>query len=328
MPTNLPPEYYEAEQNYRAAKTIQEKITTLEELISTIPKHKGTDKLRADFRRRLSKLKESSQAKKKVSRQSSAFYIDKEGAGQAILVGPTNVGKSALLTALTNATPEVSEAPFTTWVPTPGMMPIENIQVQLVDTPPLNPEFVEPLLFELIRRTDLILLVVDVQTNPVQQLEDSIAILEEHRIIPLHLKGQHPEEGRLAFIPTLILANKTDDQEMDELFQIFCELTEGDWSSLPVSATHQRNFDQLKSAVFERLNIIRIYSKAPGKEPDLEAPFVMKKGSTIEEFASKVHQDFIENLKAARVWGYGVFDGQLVSRDHVLHDEDIVELRT
>lgn len=144
MPTNLPPEALEAEQRYRAAKSVAEKIATLEEFISLIPKHKGTDKLRADLRRRLSKLKaEATQARKKVSKRDSAFHIEKEGAGQAVIIGPANVGKSALVATLTNATPEVSPAPYTTWEPTPGMMPIENIQVQLVDTPPLDRDYVE-----------------------------------------------------------------------------------------------------------------------------------------------------------------------------------------
>ncbi|MFQ5595909.1 MAG: GTPase [Anaerolineae bacterium] len=327
MPTNLPPEYFEAEAQYRAAQSPAEKIARLEELIGTIPKHKGTDKLRADLRRRLSKLKSAAQTRKGVSRQVSPFHIDKEGAGQVAVVGSPNVGKSALIAALTNANPEVSPAPFTTWTPTPGMMPVENIQVQLIDTPPLNMDFVEPELLDLIRRADLILLVVDLLTDPVKQLEDTVAILQENRIVPLRLKDRHAERRRLTFVPLLVLANKSDDEDSDEVFEIFLELLDDDWPLLPVSAVTGRNLERLKQAVYERLNIIRVYSKAPGREPDLSAPFVLKKGDTVEEFAGKVHQDFYRNLKTARVWGSGVFDGQLVGRDHVLHDGDVVELR-
>jgi ribosome-interacting GTPase 1 len=178
MPTNLPPEATEAERRYRAATSPAEKVATLEEFISLIPKHKGTDKLRANLRKRLSKLKSGSQDRKGISRQASVFHIDREGAGQAVVIGPANVGKSALVTALTNATPEVADYPFTTWTPTPGMMTFENVQIQLIDTPPLDRDFVEPELLDLIRRSDMMLLVVDLVTHPVQQLEDTVAFLE------------------------------------------------------------------------------------------------------------------------------------------------------
>jgi ribosome-interacting GTPase 1 len=326
MPTNLPPEYFEADKRYRAASSPAEKIACLEELLGIIPKHKGTDKLRADLRRRLSKLKTASQSKKGVSRRDSAFQIDKEGAGQVAVVGPANVGKSALVATLTNATPEVADFPFTTWKPTPGMMPVENIQIQLVDTPPLNRDFVEPQLVDLIRKSDFILLVVDLQTDPVQQLEDTIAFLQEHRIAPRHLKDRYTQQWGLTFIPLLVLANKNDDERSDENFEIFCELLEDDWPSLPVSARTGRNLELLKQTMFDRLEIIRVYSKAPGKEPDFTTPFILKKGDTVQDFAGKVHQDFVEKLKMARFWGDAVYDGQLVGRDHVLHDGDVVEL--
>ncbi len=327
MPTNLPPEAIDAERRYRAAKSVAEKIACLEEYISAIPKHKGTDKLRAALRKRLSKLKASSQTRKGVSRQVSAFHIDKEGAGQVVVVGPPNVGKSALVASLTNATPEVADYPYTTWTPTPGMMPVKDIQIQLIDTPPLNRDYVEPELMNLIRRSDLILLVVDLQTDPVQQLEDTIAFLQEHRIVPLRLKDRYPEQRRLTFKPLLVLANKSDDDDSDEDFEIFLELLEDDWPALPVSAATGRNLERLKQVVFERLEVIRVYSKAPGKEPDLSAPFVLKKGGTVAEFARKVHKDFFEKLKAARVWGSAAYDGQMVGRDHILRDGDVVELR-
>ncbi|GAB4540572.1 MAG: 50S ribosome-binding GTPase [Anaerolineae bacterium] len=326
MPTNLPPEYFEAEKRYKAARSPAEKIESLEELLGTIPKHKGTDKLRADLRRRLSKLKSAAQTKKGPGRQDSAYRIDKEGAGQVVVVGPPNVGKSALVRALTKATPEVADYPFTTWVPTPGMMPLENIQIQLIDTPPLNREYVEPELIDLIRRADLILVVVDVQTDPVQQLEDTVALLAEHRIVPHHLKDHYPQQRGWTFKPFLVLANKNDDERSDEDFEIFCELLEGAWPLVTASAATGRNLERLKQVLFERLEIVRIYSKAPGREPDFSAPFVMKKGGTVEEFAGKIHKDFVENLKLARVWGNGVYDGQPVGRDHILHDGDVVEL--
>jgi ribosome-interacting GTPase 1 len=327
MPTNLPPEYFEAEKRYRAAQSTADKIARLEELMGTIPKHKGTDKLRADLRRRLSKFKDAAQAKKRPGRQESIYHIDKEGAGTVIVSGPPNVGKSALVAALTNATPEVSEAPFTTWEPTPGMMPIEDIQIQLVDTPPLNRDFVEPQLMDLIRRSNLLLLVLDLQTDPLGQLEDSISFLGEQRIVARHVRVSAQEERGLTPVPMLLVVNKNDDQESDELLQVFLALLEDDWPLVPVSATTGRNLERLKRSVFDQLEIMRVYSKPPGKKPDLGTPFVLPQGSTVTDMAAKVHKDFFDNLKSARVWGSASFDGQMVGRDHVLADGDIVELR-
>jgi hypothetical protein len=327
MPTNLPPDYYEVEKQYRAAGTPAEKIAYLEEMLSIVPKHKGTDHLRADLRRKLSRLKTSPGAKKGVSRRASAFRIDREGAGQVAVIGPANVGKSALVTALTNASPEVSASPYTTWKPTPGMMIIENVQVQLIDTPPLDREFVEPILMDLIRRCDLMLLMVDLDTDPVQQLEDALELLVENRIMPRHLCAEHPEGQRITCLPLIVLANKNDDPSSDENFLIFKELCQHECTALPISAATGRNLDELKRLVYEKLGIMRVYTKAPGREPDYNAPFVLKQGSTIEDLAAKIHQDFVRGLKSARVWGKKVYDGQMVGRDYVLQEGDIVELQ-
>jgi ribosome-interacting GTPase 1 len=327
MPTNLPPEYYEAEERYKTAQTTDEKVAALEELLSTIPKHKGTDKLRADFRKRLSKLKAAAQSHKGVSKQTSVFHIDREGAGQVAVVGCANVGKSALVATVTNATPEVAAYPFTTWVPTPGMMPVENIQIQLIDTPPLNPDYVEGELLNLIRRADMILLLVDLQSYPLQQLEDAMTLLEEHRILPERWRARYADPRRLIFKPFLVVANKCDDEGLDEDFEVLCELVGNDWTLVSASIKTGRGLEDLKETIFQRLEIMRIYAKPPGAQPDFSAPFVLRRGGTVGEFAAKVHKDFLENLKSARVWGEGVFDGQMVGREHILHDGDVVELR-
>lgn len=327
MPTNLPPEYNDADERYRAATTVEEKIETLQDLISTIPKHKGTDKLRAGLRRRLSKFKSSSQAQKQLGRKESVYNIDKEGAGQVVIIGHANVGKSSFVASLTNATPDVADFPFTTWTPTPGMMQVEDIQVQVIDTPPLNREFVEPELLDMIRRADIVFLMVDLQADPMKQLEESIALLRRHRIAPLHHEHQS-DEGRLTLKPIFVVANKNDDESMDEDYEIFRELVEEDCPLLSISVKTGRYIDELKRLAFDELEVIRIYSKAPGKDADLSTPYIMEKGSTVEEFARKVHQDFYKNLKTARVWGEVAFEGQMVSRDHVLKDGDVVELKT
>jgi len=326
MPTNLPPEYFEVERRYKAAQSDTEKISLLEELIGTIPKHKGTDKLRAGLRKRLSKMKDAAQAqKKKTGRHESVFHIEREGAGRVVLVGPPNVGKSSLVAALTHATPKVSESPFTTWAATPGMMPFENIQIQLIDTPPLTPEHIEPEMMDMIRTSDLILIVIDIQAFPFEQLEESLEILKEHHIELLRNEGKE-EQQRKTYLPFIVVVNKDDDEKSDEDFQAFCELMEEELTLISISVVTRRNLEQLKQAVYQALDIIRVYSKPPGKEADLTSPFVLKKGSTLEEFAAKVHHDFLENLKSARLWGSVTHDGQQVGRDYVLQDGDIVEL--
>jgi len=328
MPTNLPPEYFEADKRYREASTPEEKILRLEELLSTIPKHKGTDHLRADLRNRLAKLKASAQTRKKSGGAASAYQIDKEGAGQVILVGPTNTGKSSLLTTLTNALPEISPTPNTTRLPIPGMMSVENVPIQLIDTPALDRTYVEPELINLVRQADYILLVVDLQTYPVQQLEETILILEEHRIMPAHRADHFEGQRGVVTKPLLVLANKCDDNELEELYTVFCQLLPEEWPCLPVSALTGRNLGFMQRRVLEALDVIRVYARPPGSEPDLETPFILKRGSTVADLALKVHRDFFDRLASARVWGSSAFDGQMVQKDYLLQDGDIVELRT
>jgi len=326
MPTNLPPDFKDAEKRYRLAKSPEEKIACLEEMLSIIPKHKGTDHIRADYRRQISKLKTASRTQKGGSIHVSAFRIDREGPGQVVVLGPTNVGKSALVDKLTNASPEVASTPYTTWNPTPGMMQVNNVQIQLIDTPPLDREYLEPELVDLIRRADLVLLMLDLQTHPDQQLESTVEILRQNRIIPTHMKEDYADDEYAWFVPVIVLTNKCDDESLDEICQLFKELLEEEWPIVSVSAETGRNLEQLKQEVFDSLDILRVYSKAPGEEPDFSKPVVMKRGATLEDFTKEIHKDFHEKLKFAKVWGSTTFDGQMVQRDYLLQEGDVIEL--
>ncbi|HDD61554.1 MAG: GTP-binding protein HSR1 [Chloroflexota bacterium] len=328
MPTNLPADYFNAEERFRSATTTEDKIKYLEEMMGTIPKHKGTDHLRADLRKKLSKLKTAATSKKSSKKQLSAYHINKEGAGQIIIIGTTNVGKSSLVANQTNADPEVSEVPFTTWTAMPGMMKIDNIQVQVIDTPPIGDEYIDPEFLNLIRRVDLVLVMIDLHAHPVQQLEFVLQKLQENRIAPKYLEGQIEAEGFLLHVPTLVVVNKFDSEEYEEHYQIFKELLGQEYPMVPVSVQTGHNLEALKQMIFEKLGVIRVYSKAPGKDVDKSAPFVVDQGIQLGDFAGKVHKDFQEKLKSAKIWGTSAdFDGQMVSRDHVLEDEDIVELQ-
>lgn len=328
MPTNLPADYFNAEERFRSATTTEDKVKYLEEMMSTIPKHKGTDHLRADLRKKLSKLKTAATSKKVSKKQVSPYHINKEGAGQIVIIGCTNAGKSTLVAAQTNASPEVSEVPFTTWTPTPGMMSIENIQVQLIDTPPFSEDYIDPEFLNLIRRVDLVLIMIDLHANPVQELEFVLDKLIENRIAPRYLEGVIESEGFLLYVPCLVLVNKYDSEEYAEHYEIFQHLLEDEHPLIPASVQTGYNLDVLKKAIFDQLGVIRVYSKAPGKEPDKTAPFVVEEGIQLADFAGKVHKDFQQNLKTAKIWGASAdFPGQMVSRDHVLQDEDVVELQ-
>ncbi len=328
MPTNLPPEYYNIEERLRSAKTKEEKLAHLEELLSIVPKHKGTDKLRADLRKRLSKLKDSVKSQKKSHKQVSVYRIPKEGAGQAVLLGPANTGKSSLLKVMTKAEPEVANFPFTTSGPSPGMMNFENIKIQLIDTPPIHPEYIDPEMVNLLRRTDLLIWVIDLQGPTFDQLEEIQKILKKNKIIPDQWVDASSEAKNWSSVPIMVAVNKVDDEKFDEDFNALKELLAEDWPLSPVSTKTGRNLEVFQRDIYKGLGIIRVYSKVPGKPADLEEPFVLPQGSTIKDFAVKLHRDFAAKLKSARIWGTGVYDGQMVGLDHVLHEEDVVELKT
>jgi len=326
MPTNLPPDYFNLENQFREAETVEEKIDLLQEMYSVVPKHKGTDHLRADMRRRLAKLNQEAQSHKAAAKHASTFRIPKAGAGQVAIVGPPGTGKSTLMAALSGEASDDDSPPRSTFEPAPAMLPFENIQVQLVDTPPLSQEYVEPRLKDLIRRANLVLLVVDLQQDPIEQLKDSIRLLDDFRIAPRQHRDCYPADQALTFLPFLVLVNKCDDAQGEELYTIFCDLLDEKWPCLPVSAQTGHNLERLKREIVANLDIIRGYTKVPGKEAIHNAPFVFKTGSTLEDLAGRIHKDFLEKMKFARVWVKAVHDGQMVQRNYVLHDGDVVEI--
>lgn len=337
MPANLTPQYLAAEQRFKEATTVQEKIERLEEMMAVIPKHKGTEKLRAELRRKMSKLRqESEHGRHRASRASALYAVHREGAGQVVLVGPPNTGKSSLLAALTHATPEVAEYPFTTRFPHPGMMACENIQIQLVDLPPVVSKPYEPWIGGILRGADLVLLVVDPSNGDVlEEVEDVLETLKGSRI---GLAGGAAEpEGSdpsgTAFYATLLVANKADLPAAQENLPIVAEFFADRFEVIPVSTRTGEGLDALRRRIFIGVGVLRVYTKVPGKKANLMSPpFVLKQGSTVLDAARAVHRDFVHTLKFARVWssdrsGHPVkFNGQMVDRDHPLQDEDILEL--
>ncbi|MGD1118737.1 MAG: GTPase [Dehalococcoidales bacterium] len=323
MPANLTPQYLEAEKNFRLAKTTQEKIAWLEEMLAVMPKHKGTDHLRADLRTKLAALTKS--IDKKSATQHASTKIEKAGAAQVAVIGPPNTGKSQIVASITNARPTVAAYPYTTQTATPGMMHFENVQIQLVDTPPLGEQPPEWWLVNIVRRADALLIVVDLSQDPVAQAEALIAVLHEKNIV----LGKAPEtendaESIINYKKVLIVGNKSDLDADGLGYMLLEERFKDKVPSIAVSAVG--NLEALKKEIFRMLDVIRVYTKTPGAKPDMTDPIILARDSTLEMAATSIHKSFALRMKYARVWGSGKFDGIMVKRDHVLQDGDIIEL--
>jgi uncharacterized protein len=331
MPANLTPVYREAEAAYKAAVTAEEKIVALEEMLRVMPKHKGTEKLQADLRSRISKLKREP-AKKAAAGRGTSHRIPAEGAGQVALVGPPNGGKSALVAALTKAQPAVAEYPMTTREATPGMMSFGDIAFQLIDLPPLCDEHVEYWVYDLIRAADLAWVVLSID-DPLGGIELVQRLLEPKaiRLVPAGRPENvpAPEERRpgWTWLPALLVVTGLDRPDARDDLQVMDELIGGSWPWLAVSVPTGEGLAVLGDRTFDALDIIRVYTKEPGHKSDLERPFTLPRGATVEALARSIHNDIAEQLKYARIWGPSAFDGQKVRGDHVLEDGDVVELR-
>jgi len=326
MPANLPPQYHEAEKIYRSAKTPEEKVEALETMLAIMPKHKGTDHLRAELRRRIAKHQEEAERRPSAGRKGSAYNIRREGAGQIVLVGLPNAGKSQLVSTLTEAAPDIADYPFTTKVPTPGMMRFENIQIQLVDMPPVIDREAKPWLSHLLRNADVLLILVDLGEDPLLQMDTILAELGGVKVKPIGMEVSDELLIGIARKKALIVGNKNDLSNAGENYKLLQSRYGSQFPLVSISALKGMGLVDMKRTIYGMLDIIRIYTKSPGSKADLNEPVVLKKGSTVEEAAASVHKDFLKNLKYAQVWGSGKFDGQRVSRGYVLEDGDVIEL--
>lgn len=328
MPANLTPQYLKAEEEYRRAGTPEEELKWLQIMLQEIPKHKGTDKLQAELKRKISEVKKQLQSERSTGRKTRGIRIPRQGAGTAILLGGPNAGKSALLRALTRATPEVAPYPFTTKTPIPGMMPWEDVFVQLIDTPPVTPDYFEPYMHGLIRSADLALLLVDLGSD--EGIEDCQAVLDKLSKTKTRLSAQSyldEDDVGLSYTRAFLVPNKMDLEEAPVRLELLHELVPLDFPEYPISAEKGIGLEALRDAIYRSLDVVRVYSKLPtAKQPDLERPFTFRRGSTVLDMAEEVHKELAQNLKFARVWGSAVHDGTVVKGDYVLQDKDIVEL--
>lgn len=329
MAVNLPPHYHDAEARYKKAKTAEDKLAALREMWVILPKHKASEKVQVILKTKISEVSDEIEQIKSGPKKGSptSFKIPKQGAGQIVLLGPPNAGKSRLLTKLTKATPEVAPYPFTTREPVPGMMEWEDIRIQLIDLPPITADFYEPYITDFTRGADAAVLMLDLGDDDGPfALEPVIEKLKSHRRL---LVGQIPEredDPTVYYVKTLLVASKLDADGAADRLDIVREMFGSQFPIHPISAERGDGLEELKTLFWKMLGSIRIYGKMQGKPADMTAPFIVPIGGTMLDFAEKVHADFAEGLKSAKVWGSAAYDGQTVKRDHVLQDKDVVEL--
>ncbi len=337
MPTNVTAEYKKAEEAFRKAREPRERLECLREMMRTIPKHKGTEHLQADIMSRIKQLTEELSAPKKGGKRSGPSHVVRpEGAAQIALIGPPNAGKSSLHKRLTGSRTDIGPYPYTTHLPIPGMMPHEDVHFQLVDLPPVSADFMEPWLVATLQPTDAVMLVIDVNDPEcVEQVPAILARLAEKKIF-LHerwpgLPGQDGDAPEFddpfrIDLPTLLVSNKCDLDPDPEEVEILEELLGLSFPAVTVSAESGKGLDQLGPFLFEALEIVRVYTKSPGKPADTDKPFTVRRGDTVYDVARLVHREIADGLKFARMWGKSVFDGQQTGPEHLVQDGDVVEL--
>lgn len=328
MPANLTPQYHKAEEAYRRATTPEEELRCLQEMLRELPKHKGTDKLQAELRQKISKAKKEIQQQRRRGGRGAGFRIPRQGAGRVILVGGPNAGKSQLLRSLTRAEPEVAPYPFTTHQPFPGMMPWEDVMVQLIDTPPITADVFDPITQGLIRSADLALLLVDLGADEgIEQLQGALEKINSTKTRLAETSYLDEDDLGVSYTRTFLVPNKIDAEEAQDRLALLHEFVPLPFPEYVISALHGTNLETLRNAIYESLDVVRVYTKQPNhKEPDMDRPFTIRRGGTLQEVAEMIHKDFATNLKYARVWGSHVHDGTTVKGDYVLHDKDVVEI--
>ncbi len=389
MPANLPPEAKAKYAKYLDAKTTEEKIRALEEFISAVPKHKGTENLMLWARKKLAQLRQELEDEKRRKRSGGGgirYMVQKTGAAQVAVIGPPNTGKSTLVHTLTGAKTVVADYPYATRLPAPGMLKFEDIQIQLVDTPSLMLD--EPdsqwnnRIIGLARNADALLLVFSLdspdlrdeiisvlsilgdrgievsrgkgyvyieRTRGVGDIklyvngrlrgfteEDVRKLLREYRIYGanVYIEGEVTLDDvekavftRTMFKPAVIVLNKADKSIYTRRDLLgLRDVIPRDTPVLVGIARSGRGYENLGRVLFEKLGIIRIYTKEPNGEK-AEQPLVLRKGATVLDVAKNVHSRLVKNFKYAKIWGPSAkYPGERTGLDHVVEDGDIVEI--
>jgi ribosome-interacting GTPase 1 len=325
MPANLPPDYYAAENAFRTAATPQAKLEALERMLAVMPHHKGTDHLRAELRARQAKLSQEV-GRQRAHGHTDPYAVRREGAGQALLVGMPNSGKSSLLHALTGAPARLADYPFTTQLPQPAMMAFEDLQVQLVDLPAVAPGATAAWLRGLVPHADLLLLVIDLDADPTSDLRVLEAELAAMHVSPCSPAAAHAAADETPQVqPALVLGTKMDLPAAADGAELLSLELEQRLPLLATSAISGTGLDEARQAVVHALNVVRVYAKPPGRPPDLTRPFVLRRGATVADLADVVHHELRERLHFAVKWPPGGAPRR-VAHQYELEDRDVIEL--
>jgi ribosome-interacting GTPase 1 len=324
VPANLTPEYFKAERWYREATTNEEKILAVERMLAVMPKHKGTDHLKADLRRKLSKLKEAP-VKRGKGKHADIFHIQRSGVGQIVLLGTPNCGKSSIVAALTNAKVNVAGFPFATNVPVPGMVQFEDVQIQLVDMPPITADYSAPGQVGTYRNCDLIAVCIDLSADVTEQMQICLDFLESRNLLIDEQTPALDSFGNVLGKRAFCICTKCDITGPGAI-ETLKQFSKHPFEFVEISTKTGAGLDKLPAVFFSLLGIIRIYAKPPGKKADMDEPFTLPAGSTVMDLATAIHRELVDKLKFARMWGTGVYKGQNVQKNHVLNDKDIIEL--
>jgi len=338
MPANLTPEYKEAEAAFRAAREPRERLVCLREMLRTIPKHKGTDHLQADIKGRIKEITdELAVTRRGGTRTGPPTVIRPEGAAQIALLGPPNSGKSSLHHALTRSHAAVGPYPFTTQHPQPGMLPFEDVAFQLIDLPSPTAEHPVPWLADALQPADGAMLVVDLNdpacVEAVLALHDLLAA-RRVRLIPDWPRGlphrlEDESDPFAIVLPTVLVAAKADLlADRDGELAVFRELTGLAYPALLFSALSGEGREDVGPWLFDRLGVVRVYTKVPHRPADLNRPYALRRGQTVHDLAVLVHKELAGSLRHARLWGRDGSEGQQVGREHPVADGDVLELHS
>lgn len=303
MPVNASPHYLKAEAEYLQAETTAQRIKCLQKMMVLSPKHKSSENLNAQLKRRLAKLKYTKEKEDK-SGKSSFKGIKKEDM-QAILVGKTNSGKSSILNLLTNAEPKISEIKFTTTEPIIGMMPFLGTQIQLIENPAIDSDFYNK---GITHTADTILIIIE-NLDDISEIEKFLERADGKKILVFNKIDQLNENEKRKIEATLKSKFKKYDFVM-------------------ISARTKENLEKLKEKIFTSFGKIRVFTKEPGKEKS-NKPVILNPNSKVKDVAEKILKGLAKNVKQTKLWGpSSKFPGQQVGLNHILKDLDVVEFRT
>jgi len=338
MPANLTPQYLCAEADYRKAVTPGDQLGALRKMLREIPKHKGTDRMQADLKTKIAKLRmvvERGDAT--VTRSCTANSIAKQGVGRVVMIGPTGGGKTQLLQSLTrvsvSARSDVSGASlFSTRAPQVGMMRWQDCPLQLIDLPSIGYQPAEDELAQWVRSADLVWLVVNIASDDlIEQAQHAIDRFAMEKTKLGLETALDPSEIGVKTVATMIVATGVDLLASEEQVASCLESLKGFLSlqlpTVAISALEKMNLESVLEHSLKKMQIVRVYCKHPKEsEPDLEKPLFIRHGESLREMAAQIHRSLVERVKGAKVWKPGETQFLSVKPDYQPTDCDIVEL--